>query len=93
MAGSLKRKVDHDIRCGKAGTTEKFSFRGRPDEIVFQEIEVRLQLWVYKGVVDFGGNATSDGLEEEGNGSVLDTYMVSIKQRGRDVCSTETYYH
>jgi hypothetical protein len=83
LAGSLEPKVNHNVCCGQAGTAEELSFGGRFHKVVFQEIKVILQLWVHKRAVDFGGDATSDGLEEEGDWGVLDAWMMVSRVSGK----------
>ena len=72
LAGSLKAKVNHNVCSCDVGATEELSLGRRLDEVIFQEVKVRLELWVYERAVDFGGYPTGDGLEEEGDGGVFD---------------------
>ena len=66
--------MNHDIRSGELVAAEELAFAGRVDEIVFEEVEVGLQLWVDEAGVDLAGDAVGDGLEEEGDGRIFDVW-------------------
>jgi len=67
---ALKSKVNHDIRSGQLVAAEELALARRVDEVVLEEVEVRLQLWIDEAGVDLAGDAVGDGLEEEGDGGV-----------------------
>jgi hypothetical protein len=66
--------MDHDIGSGELVAAEEFSLTGRLDEVVFEEVEVCLQLWVNEARVNLSGDAVGDGLQEKGYGCVFDVY-------------------
>jgi len=59
-------------RSGQLVAAEEFAFAGRVDQVVLEEVEVGLQLWVDEAGIDLAGDAVGDGLEEEGDRGVLD---------------------
>jgi len=66
--------MDHNIRSGELVAAEELAFARRVDEVVFEKVEVGLQLWIDKPGVDLAGDAVGDGLEEEGDGGILDVW-------------------
>ena len=64
--------MNHDIRSGELVAAEELTLAGRVDEVVLEEIEVRLELWINESGVDFTGDAVGDGLEKEGDRGILD---------------------
>ena len=66
--GTKSVYVSHPLRTVRT----YLAFAGRVDQVVFEEVEVRLQLWVDEAGVDLTGDAVGDGLEEEGDGCVFD---------------------
>lgn len=72
LRGTLKSEMDHDIGSCELVAAEELALAGRFDEVVLEEVEVRLQLWVDEARVDLTGDAVGDGLEEEGYGGIFD---------------------
>ena len=64
--------MNHNIRSGELVAAEELALAGRVDEIVLEEVEVGLQLWVDEAGVDLTSDAVGDGLEEEGDGGIFD---------------------
>jgi hypothetical protein len=67
--------MDHDIRTRNARSTKELPIARRLDEVVFKEVEVRLDLRVDEGAVDFRCDAVGDWLKEEGDGCIFDTFV------------------
>jgi len=59
---------------GQLVAAEECALAGRVDQVVFEEVEVGLQLWIDEAGVDLAGDAVGDGLEEEGDWGVLDVW-------------------